>query len=195
MNMNWFRGVNDIDSLDARGFNGWWSKMQSWWNDHDSGKMAFSVLSFTGTKLADNVPAGRVGEYLSSGVSRSLSVSISPTGTQVNVASISLPPGDFLLFGQLGYTFSGNTTVLQGGISTTTASLSGSDTIASQDASGQIRSILQYTAGSFVNDSTIPPMISRVNISSTTTYYLVSTVNFSSGTASTYGSLTARRMR
>lgn len=45
MNMSWFRGVQDIKTLDAKGYNGWWSMLQGWWNDHDNGVRPWTKTS------------------------------------------------------------------------------------------------------------------------------------------------------
>ena len=81
------------------------------------------------------------------------------------------------------------------GISLTSVTLSGSDTIMVQDTTGQMRSLNGYPAGYIPGvDINATPLVTYVTLSAATTFYLVVQLAFSASTAAAYGSLTALRI-
>jgi hypothetical protein len=145
-----------------------------------------TTAGIVGTTLGDNANAGSVGEYVAS------QVNAPGTGltnnTAANATSISLTAGDWEVTGAIAFNYSAGTTVasISGGISTTSATvpniLSGYSTF----FQGSI------TTGS---NTTIPVPTIRVNVSTTTTVYLVGQCNFGGSTAGIGGFIKARRVR
>lgn len=141
-----------------------------------------TTSGIVGTTLADNANAGSVGEVISSTFSNVPLTS----ATNVNVTSISLPPGDWDVSGYFlyGAATATNTAFVVGGVNTVSATL---------PAVGQY---YQLTATFPVNAAvTVTAPIQRINVSTTTTVFLVSFCGFSVSTATATGFLRARRVR
>lgn len=151
------------------------------------GNLSFSPTTdgITGTTAADNVVAGKVGEFPSSLVAAGSAVSLT-TATAANITSISLTAGDWDVEGSVNFT-AATATVSQkeAGISTTSATL---PTDGSEVYSGVAMTLLSTT-------DSIGMARKRVNVSGTTTVYLVGQATFSAGTVSGYGTINARRAR
>jgi hypothetical protein len=124
---------------------------------------------------------GVVGQVVTSTVS---AVAIT-SGTLTNVTSISLPAGDWDVFGSVQAQAAGTTTTLytSGGISTTSATLpaAGLQTVAPAGAAGLL------VGG--------PVPSQRLSLASTTTVYLVAQISYAVSTCTVAGSITARRER
>ena len=135
-------------------------------------------LVLTGVTDGSNAASGVVGEYIDSYVS---SVTVNTTAT--NLTSITLTAGDWDIYGNAqingGTVGASNMTM---GISTTTASFSGTN-LAKSAANSSVVSATA-TGGAVVRF--------RLNITSTTTYYLNASVNVANAG---YGYICARRMR
>ncbi|KGC13706.1 gp19 domain protein [Burkholderia gladioli] len=142
-----------------------------------------STSGIKGTIVGDNANAGSVGEFVNSNFS---SVSMTTSGTAQNLTSISLTAGDWDVTGAATYTSgSGATqTIWLAGVNTTSATL---PSLGSYFQSGG--SITATGAA-----SAIPP-VTRINVSSTTTVYLVGESVFSGGSVTASGFLRARRVR
>jgi hypothetical protein len=141
-----------------------------------------------GTQTNDNVPStGYVGEYVSSQVTTG--VSLATSGTTYNVTSISLPAGDWNVYGNVNLIYASATVAAtgaqSGGISTTSATFGGQDTY--------FVSSLNFNNSSLTNSSPVP--IIRISVASTTTVYLVAKATFTAGSVSATGILQARRVR
>jgi hypothetical protein len=134
-----------------------------------------------GTATNDNAAAGKIGEYISSNISRGAGPSLTSDVTG-NITSISLAAGDWDLTGLLAVT-GGAFTAISGGISLVSA------TTAPFPGNG-LSALLQYASP---NDMTI--MVSgRLSLAATTTVFLV--VNGTSVAPLTgYGFIGARRAR
>lgn len=150
-----------------------------------------SVLAGDATKTIqatatnDSAAAGFVGEYSSSLIASGSAVGLT-TATAANVTSISLTAGDWDVEGNVNFTETVATaTARSASIGTTSATLA---TDGSEVTCG-----VQSTLVSEVNSITVPRK--RISISGTTTVYLVASANFSAGTVSSYGGITARRIR
>lgn len=141
-----------------------------------------AITTLKGTVLADNAAAGSVGEVITATAS---SVA-SPTGTIINITSISLTPGDWDVIGYLGSTAGGATmtSLVGGGISTTSA------TLPTYPGYTQINAVA--TVGSITS---VACPSSRINISTTTTVFLVGFVVYTLSTCTLNGTIRARRMR
>ena len=144
-----------------------------------------STPNIVGTTAVGNASAGSVGEVVSSLVATGSAVSLT-TVTTANVTSISLTAGDWDVEGNVNWNFTSTTTTASSaGISTTSATL---PTDGSEVANGS-----RLTTTTDIAGSTLPRK--RVNVSGTTTVYLVTQVAFTAGTTAAWGSITARRVR
>ena len=142
-------------------------------------------LVLTGVTDGSNASAGSVGEYVSSTVANG-TVSFS-NGTPLNVTSISLTAGDWDVWGRL--------TFGSGSIPSTLNSLSsGVSSVTSSFNEQQARFYTTAAQLNGYNTEGIPPM-TRYNLTTTTTIYLVGNVYFSGGNVNGGGFIGARRRR
>lgn len=135
-----------------------------------------------GTTLADSANAGSIGEYVTANAT---GVSLT-TATTANITSISLTAGDWDVSGTgiIQAAGSGIPTSLLVGISTTSATI------------GTLGTYSQLAFGIGANGGWATPTPTfRVNISTTTTVYLIAQATFSTGTVSSQGLIRARRVR
>lgn len=142
-------------------------------------------LIYNGVTDGSSAAAGKVGEVISAAYP-SGGAGLVVTATTTNVTSISLTAGDWDV--EANVNFLGTTATLGGssaGISTTSLTL---PTDGTEIYSAAITTLLTAT------DSIIVPR-KAVNVSSTTTVYLVAKQTFTAGTVKVFGSLTARRIR
>lgn len=125
-----------------------------------------------GTTAAGNAAVGSVGENRSA---TSTAISLT-TGTATTITSISLPAGDWYVFGSVAFTATGGTvpSVWTAGISTTAATLPASPLYAQIGATMSANAI-----------GTLAVPMQRVNVSTTTTVYMIAQANYSSGTTGT----------
>lgn len=145
------------------------------------------VTDHLGTATNDSAPAGYVGEYISVQTTGT-STTWPGSGNTINVASITLTPGDWKISSNVNFGMAGNS---MAGLAVSGVS-SSSATIGAQDT---------YTATyqTFTNQTlvftNVNPTI-RLSLAATTTYYLVAKLNYS-GTGVPYatGTVSARRMR
>ena len=138
-----------------------------------------------GTTLGDNAVAGSVGEYVSSTVANG-TVSFS-NGTPLNVTSISLTAGDWDVWGRLTF---GSSSIP----STLNSLSSGVSSVTSSFNEQQARFYTTAAQLNGYNAEGIPPM-TRYNLTTTTTIYLVGNVYFSGGNVNGGGFIGARRRR
>lgn len=143
------------------------------------------IASLVGSALDQLTIQNRIGEYQSATIASGSAVSLT-TATTVNITSVSLTAGEWDISGVVDFVLATATvTQLQAGTSSTSA------TIGSQDTFQQ--SITGFTLLS--GTTTVPPPLSRIVITVTTTLYLVATATFSAGTITGYGTIRARRVR
>jgi len=144
-----------------------------------------TLTGIVGTAAVGDATAGSVGEYVNSLVPVGSAVGLS-NGADGNVTSISLTAGDWDLTGAINFV-SASATVTQksAGITVTSATI---PTDGSEVFNGS-----QTTTASFTDGITLP--VKRINVSSTTTVYLVGKVAFSAGSVSAFGTINARRVR
>lgn len=135
-----------------------------------------------------NAAASVVGEYGTSTVAIGAAVSLTSTQDKT-ITSITLQPGDYDLWGNIGFIANTGTipTVLTGSISTTT------NTQATSPNGGAFAQV-SATLGT-ATTSVLPVGSMRVNPTVATTYYLVGTATFTVSTLTAYGSLSYRRRR
>lgn len=144
--------------------------------------------NIVGTTAADSASAGSVGQVIESSIASGSAVSLT-TGTAANITSISLTAGDWDVWGNVVTTMNGSTqpTSLIGSISTTSATHATAPNGGGYAALGAIGGVGQ--------NFSVPVGMTRINVSSTTTVYLVMTVAFTVSTCSGYGYIGARRRR
>lgn len=143
-----------------------------------------------GTTAVGNAAAGSVGEFLSANVQSGSAVSLT-TGTAKTVTSISLTAGDWDVWALAGFhpnVGTTNASTFLAGISATTNTLPSEPWLGGYAGLGIVN---QLTSGDY--NLSVPP--TRINISSTTTYYLVAQSTFSTSTMAGYGTIMARRRR
>lgn len=132
--------------------------------------------------------AGYIGQVITSSVAIGSATSLT-TATDKTITSISLTPGDWMVSGNIGFIAAATTvpTKLTASISAT------NNTQAISPNDGGFAQIQATLGTASTNVLTTSPM--RINITSTTTYYLVGTATFTVSTLTAYGSISARRLR
>jgi hypothetical protein len=152
----------------------------------DSGNVTYTgtmtSTGIVGVTNASNATSGNVGQVISS---TQTSTGISTT-TPTNLTSISLTAGDWDVQGFVNFNAAGSTATTQvlAGINTTSATLPASTNYS------------QFI-GTFPTGANVPVPVpyTRINVSSTTTVYLVVEAIFNTSTMTAQGFLSARRMR
>ncbi len=146
-----------------------------------------SRMAKAGTTAAGNAPAGEIGEVLSA----SITVGVAMTsGTAKDVGSLSLPPGDYDVSGQVIFNPGTNLTVMAAAISLTSNTLpTAAQLAAGTGAMQQLRATFAGSAAEFLQTG-----VTRVNVSATTTIYLVGMIT-GTGSWTGTGFIRARRMR
>lgn len=135
--------------------------------------------TITGVTNASSAAAGSVGQ-LSTNTTSGTSLA---NGTPANCTSVSLSAGDWDVSGSVQYIPSSATiTLAAAGISTTSATL------------GAVGSITFLQGVSSPGAMHVASPVFQVNVSSTTTVFLVGQANFASGTVTCNGFVRARRM-
>lgn len=144
-----------------------------------------------GTTAGGNATAGNVGEFISSNINSAGAVSLT-TATPANVTSISLTAGDWDVWGGCLYkpAATTNTTQVIGSISTTSATLPATTadivTVQNYGTSGLVLGSVSNSTGT---------VMTRMNVTGTTTVYLVVQATFTISTAAAFGGIFARRIR
>lgn len=147
------------------------------------------IVQIQGCTDGSNAPAGYNGQFISSEILAASAVSLT-SGNTANVTSISLTAGDWDIWGVISTRPNGSgavTTNFNAAINTTSATLP-SLTIITPYAALTNNS----ATGNGTCNLTVGP--GRVNITTTTTYYLVVNCSFTS-TLGAFGYLCARRIR
>jgi hypothetical protein len=141
-----------------------------------------STIGIVGTIAADNTQAGSIGEYITA---TSSAVSLT-SGSTSNIVSISLTAGDWDVSGSFLYSAAAGTTTtfVSGGVSTTSVTFPSIPLYIYLDNT--------FPTAAFCGQ-TVPTQ--RINVSSTTTVYLVGSATFAVSTATMIGYIRARRTR
>ena len=153
------------------------------------GSVAFSPTTqgIVGTTAANNALTGYVGECLFSVINFVSSISLTNNTTTV-LTSISLPAGDWDVWGSASLNGSGITTfTFVAGLSTSPS------TLADRSLSYYYYSGPQATPILYGESGAIPT--SRYNVSTTTQVYVTVNAQFTAGTVTCCGSIFARRVR
>ena len=140
-----------------------------------------------GTTAIGNAAAGSVGEYVTNGINQGSAIGTT-TGVTNNVVTISLTAGDWDISGSVGFIPAATTSITQyiGSWSTTSATLGGLGQQIFVSTPAQVWG---------ANASYISLPQCRLNISSTTTVYLVANSTFTVSTMGIFGNISARRVR
>lgn len=148
----------------------------------------FANGQLPGTATNDSAASGNVGELISATLASGSAVALT-TSTTANVISISLPAGDWDVWGTCAFSFAGTTTatLLLTSVNTVSAT---NQTLASGVAIEQAFASFHPAA-----DYSVPSGIWPVKLSTTTTVYLTATAAFATSTAAAYGTIYARRRR
>ena len=155
--------------------------------------MQIKNSALAGTTTNDDATTGNMGEFISSSIATASSVALT-TNTPVNITSISLTAGDWIVYGQIAFTATSTTHVSQrvGAISTTTGTLPTS--ISDSTQSSTYFSRASEIIGT--NDSCFEISPCRQSLSAaSTTIYLVARGIFTVSSLKAYGFIAARRRR
>ena len=145
---------------------------------------AIATPNIMGVVNASNAAAGQVGEFITASQLTAQSLT---TATAINLASISLTAGDWDVDGDVFYQASAlAVSNFVCGVGLTSL------TIPAVGTPGRAQIVGAATA--FVQSSFSTGRL-RVNVSTTTTVYLVASATFGSGTCTAQGTIQARRMR
>ena len=128
-------------------------------------------------------PGSGVGEFITSSVAEGSALSAT-SGAPLNVLAIVLQPGDWDVFGNVGFTFS-------------TEGAGASAWIGTTSAAQPVNGSLGFAAfGAILGTSTrwIATGTARISLTVATTVYLGATSGFGSGTSSVFGTIGARRV-
>ncbi|TXH15067.1 MAG: hypothetical protein E6R03_07970 [Hyphomicrobiaceae bacterium] len=149
------------------------------------------VPSAVGTAARGQIPgessnaaatAGNIGEIIESSVASGSAVSINPSGSSVNVTSVSLTAGRWYCFGNVGTSLGAGTinTALVAWITTTSATLP-----TSPNGGGYVQYVDTSAPANQNQWLGVPGKF--YTVSSTTTVYLGAFANFSVSTLNVYG--------
>ena len=136
-----------------------------------------------GTTTNNNAAPGQVGEYQTG----SFSGGALATGTPASTANVPLTAGDWDVWGAAVITPSAGAQAIEVGVSTTNNAFSGA-----LDAGGNTLLQAAFLAGGAQRLNTAA---ARISIAATTTVYLIAQANFTTGTCSVGGFISARRVR
>ena len=150
-----------------------------------------TVAGIKGTAAADSAQAGSIGEVITATVATASAVALTSV-TSSNVTSISLTAGDWDVWGCVCFTLASTTTMgyLSGGINTTSATLPLNNAGVVTLAGAGVNVAIDVTV-----DSVLTVMPIRINVSTTTTIYLIARAKFGTSTCKAYGTIYARRRR
>lgn len=150
--------------------------------------VGYPVNQGVGVTDGSDAAAGYIGQVITSTLAIGSATALT-TATDKTITSITLTAGDWMVSGNVGFIAAAGTlpTVLTASISAT------NNTQATSPNGGAFAQLgLAFTAAS---TNVLTLAATRVNITSTTTYYLVGTATFTVSTLTGYGSITARRFR
>ena len=152
------------------------------------GPDSFMRIATTGASIMplnvvprDTLAAGSVGEFITSSVAEGSALSAT-SGAPLNVLAIVLQPGDWDVFGNVGFTFS-------------TEGAGASAWIGTASAAQPVNGSLGFAAFGAIlgTDALIATGTARISLTVATTVYLGATSGFGSGTSSVFGTIGARR--
>ena len=146
-----------------------------------------AAASKVGVIDGSNAAAGEIGEVLSTSITTGVAMM---SGTAKDIGSRSLPPGDYDVYGQVIFNAGTNLTVMAAAISLTSNTLPTAAQLAGgTGAMQQLRATFASSAAEFLQTG-----VTRVNVSATTTVYLVGMIT-GTGSWTCTGFIRARRVR
>lgn len=152
-----------------------------------------SAGQLLGTNTNDVAAAGYVGELITSTVSYASPVTLT-TATAKTVTSITLTAGDWDIGGAIHHEANGNLTIFSSSISATTNTLPATSAYGAPNGSNEIRIQQNLPSAVYPEWTQVIPFYS-ISLSASTTFYLVATDTFSTGSTFANGFIQARRMR
>lgn len=147
-----------------------------------------STTGVVGTTTNDSAASGSVGYLVEQSIPSGSPVSLTST-VVANIASITIGPGDFDVWGVVLYTPAATTTSTRWAQSISTTSATFPTT-----PNGGVYSIYNGTAGAN-QSSAMPVGMMRVSVAAPTTYYLIATATFAISTMTATGYIGARVRR
>lgn len=147
------------------------------------------VVTAKGVTDGSSAAAGGLGEYISASVNSGSAVSLT-SSTAANVVSISLTAGDWDVWGAVGFRNANPSMAAVAACITTTSGTLTSD--GTQD--GSQLELPVSLGGNYVGNALFPLGHRRINVSVTTTVYVVAQATFATS-CSAIGSIAARRAR
>lgn len=144
-----------------------------------------SVIGIKGTSTNDSAQAGSIGEYLTN----STATTSATSNVALNATTLLLTAGDWDVQGVATYVPAAGTTLASTiqGISTTSATFGAVNT-------GSYTQLVSVTQGIASGQTNATPTF-RLNLTASTTVYLVTQATFSGSTLTVSGVLRARRVR
>lgn len=151
-------------------------------------------VGIQGSAAGTNAIAGNVGEFISSIVPFGSPLSLT-SGDALTITSISLTAGDWDVWGTIAFVTPSSTSItdLRGTLSDTDNTLGGAGDGVNITYPGFVDVIAAAVPG--VGTNTRPIAVGRILLSATTTIYLVARATFTVSTLTTYGFISARRVR
>jgi hypothetical protein len=153
---------------------------------------SYATHGYTSTATNDSAPAGCIGEKSSASLARASATSVS-TATAKTVISVSLTAGRWYVSGGIGYILTGAGTFADCAISATNNTLPAASALFIPNASGEYTAEHSVAITNTADHGVVVPGY-IVNLSGTTTLYLVARIGLSSGTCTAYGSINAVRI-
>jgi hypothetical protein len=152
---------------------------------------SFMRIATTGASLMpldvvphiDAMAAGSVGEFITASVTEGAALPTT-SGVPLNVVAVTLQPGDWDVFGNVGFVYSTTGAGANAWVSTVSAT---------QPVNGS----LGFAAVGAIlgNDALIPTGTARIYVTAPTIVYLGASSGFGSGTGKVFGTIGARRVR
>jgi hypothetical protein len=143
--------------------------------------ITFVLPLIQGITNASNAAAGNVGELITSVVPLASAITLS-NNIIANITTVSLTAGDWDVWANFGTTFTGTATYTSGWINTSS--------VTQPDVS-----LISAWGHVTINGSGFTVPYQRMSLSGTTTIYLSTKVNFSTGASTACGGIYARRIR
>jgi hypothetical protein len=145
------------------------------------------VKQLKGASDGSSAAAGSLGESMSASLTSASAITLT-TAAWADVASIALTAGDWDVSGVVSHNGTLTGTLIAAGISSTSGN-SATGLVAGDNY------VTLPTVPTAAGDASLQIPAFRVNITSTTTYYLKAQASFTVGTAKAYGRISARRAR
>jgi hypothetical protein len=152
-------------------------------------RLANGAFPLVGTVAGGNAVAGTVGEYAEASLVIGSAVSLT-TNTDATVVSFSLTPGDWDVSAVCGFTPAASTSIthISAGVSTTAATM---PTALGAQTAISFPAIVPGATTEWL----WPVTPTRLNLTVTTTVYLIAHAFFTVSTLGAYGVIRARRVR